>query len=973
MQLNTYFLLCIVTVFTIAAGESKFTWMKPDHFDEIDAQFRSVTAENCRTKNKEALVMRKDVVTQLPVYNQLLSRVWYKNRTSLIHLHNMALNRAFFYSYILQKMNTSESFSKQPGWMYMYFSATADVNANPNFINASAFYFDVNCHYPNWYTTVPFNKTIPLFGPKVYRWDDTRDQDNYLREPTRQVVQAVDYGAGQFMNYTSPKFKMNPWYPSWLPDITGGMDSLTKYTYYVGIKMSNVTGKFETKTFQHFSFFGPSSPGAHETDPRNLPVQFTPPYFDCGGANKWVVSAVSPVIDFMPRYSNFTHMRRPRVVGVSVMDTHFKELDFNACGVSDGNPGPSYLAGVHRCRKTTGCKHKPGYGFKRGGYVCHCVPGWGYPWYVEFPYQGDHVEKATVDEYKNGFTCRQVLFRQVLPVVDHMPGISIEGGDILTSSGGVVITDANKQKSKRSAERNESAAVTEKIDVYTDTSGRETNRTGHRDYVVETINGHTLDRIVALADTIRELREKNELEKTFKLKGLSTTYDLSPPRDDYVMNNKVDVNIEMEYQKDVAEHRRYRRSLVDDGSTRNYTLASEALRKHILELRERHQKRFQSGRAEAPSVRRQKRATVFDDQAFDRMMRIFRQKASVTSSNCHRLPNHQLQLPGDVTFGAKTQFETEGRTAVRLTQYLSLYLQNVMPDENYGNLRAGGILHVDQLYGEVLANVMGNFKIYTAGLFFDRYKFQNQDRSVRELFGPEAYRKQGSYFAVDRAGYSKSYVDEEWFLRAKAQYASNLSGLKLYKLRAYVRSDPNGTSSVRHEYFPLTYRAAPYEAGFWTRPYFRCDGNIDSWLIKYVSPFFGLDSLRTRLEFRGVATVEVPLNLLEINQCPMPYSVPNAFKNTARCDYFSTNCAPLAGFPFQRGSYRCNCRLGFDYWHLDGKFWIEGALLELEYEKKKAGIFSRFDLLNCRVSSAEDITPTVFLLYLTVVVSLVTT
>ena len=43
-----------------------------------------------------------------------------------------------------------------------------------------------------------------------------------------------------------------------------------------------------------------------------------------------------------------------------------------------------------------------------------------------------------------------------------------------------------------------------------------------------------------------------------------------------------------------------------------------------------------------------------------------------------------------------------------------------METENFGNLRGGGRLHVDQMFGEVIANVMGNFRIYSAGLYFDR-------------------------------------------------------------------------------------------------------------------------------------------------------------------------------------------------------------------------------------------------------------
>ena len=61
------------------------------------------------------------------------------------------------------------------------------------------------------FTTVPFNQTLPLFGPKVYRHDDYSDQINYLREPTRTTTVGMDAGAGRFMNYTRKEFKMNPW------------------------------------------------------------------------------------------------------------------------------------------------------------------------------------------------------------------------------------------------------------------------------------------------------------------------------------------------------------------------------------------------------------------------------------------------------------------------------------------------------------------------------------------------------------------------------------------------------------------------------------------------------------------------------------------------------------------------------------------------------------------------------------------
>ena len=142
--------LLILWMGRLSHSDTPFSWLSYDQFDEVNDHISSINGDNCFSKSKADLILRPDMVSQLPVYNRLLSQIWYRNRTSLIHLHNTALNRAFFYSYILQKMNESSSFYIQPNWLYMYMSATADVNANPYGINGSAVFFDTNCHYPNW-------------------------------------------------------------------------------------------------------------------------------------------------------------------------------------------------------------------------------------------------------------------------------------------------------------------------------------------------------------------------------------------------------------------------------------------------------------------------------------------------------------------------------------------------------------------------------------------------------------------------------------------------------------------------------------------------------------------------------------------------------------------------------------------------------------------------------------------------------
>jgi hypothetical protein len=107
-------------------------------------------------------------------------------------------------------------------------------------------------------------------------------------------------------------YKMNPWYQFWLPDLEGQQDQSNKFTYGVGIKYSNVTGQFVNDEFKIYNFFGPNNPAQTEKDISKMPVRFTAPYFDCGKSNTWKVSAVAPIIDFFPRYSNYTHMRRQR-------------------------------------------------------------------------------------------------------------------------------------------------------------------------------------------------------------------------------------------------------------------------------------------------------------------------------------------------------------------------------------------------------------------------------------------------------------------------------------------------------------------------------------------------------------------------------------------------------------------------------------------------------------------------------------
>ena len=59
----------------------------------------------------------------------------------------------------------------------------------------------------------------------------------------------------------------------------------------------------------------------------------------------------------------------------------------------------------------------------------------------------------------------------------------------------------------------------------------------------------------------------------------------------------------------------------------------------------------------------------------------------------------------------------------------------------------------------------------------------------------------------------------------------------------------------------------------------------------------------------GVSVVSVNLNLEDVNQCSRDPS--NLFANTHKCHPDTTDCLPVTGRGFRRGSYVCKCKSGY--------------------------------------------------------------
>ena len=384
-------------------------WDERDAFDEILQKFYEVNEDNCAIKHVGDLKMPEDTVSHLPDIKEININPVFPNRTALLHLHNMALSRAFFFSYILQSRFNRPVINDtyDPGMMYYFLSTIADVSANPK-INASGVYFSPNMSYSPSYRGF-FNKTMPLFAPRTFRADDYNDPIHLERISTLNMFETKDLGAiptgKDSFNYTSNFYRINDWYKAWLPDNAHILQlHNTKTVYDVRIRYFN-------NTHATFSFHGPR--GADENPG---PVKFTRPYFDCGRSNTWKVAAVVPIVDIYPRHTQFRHIEYPVYTAVAVTEMDFERIDINQCPRGKGNEGPNRFADTAKCKKeTTECEPLEGYGFRRGGYQCRCRPSHRLPNNVRRPYLGEIIERATPKQFYTGFDCTKIGFIQRLP------------------------------------------------------------------------------------------------------------------------------------------------------------------------------------------------------------------------------------------------------------------------------------------------------------------------------------------------------------------------------------------------------------------------------------------------------------------------------------------------------------------------------------------------------------------------------
>lgn len=117
----------------------------------------------------------------------------------------------------------------------------------------------------------------------------------------------------------------------------------------------------------------------------------------------------------------------------------------------------------------------------------------------------------------------------------------------------------------------------------------------------------------------------------------------------------------------------------------------------------------------------------------------------VTKDNCYTMPRHNLLLAGDVAYGANKQFEPEARTALRLSHFLSNFLQ-VSSSLRSGVSGASSKRQDPEVHAPVFQGIAPAMYVLTSSDFARWKKIQRPKRSPQTNCG---VRTLGQMFAFD--------------------------------------------------------------------------------------------------------------------------------------------------------------------------------------------------------------------------------
>ncbi|CAH1779230.1 unnamed protein product [Owenia fusiformis] len=235
-------------------------------------------------------------------------------------------------------------------------------------------------------------------------------------------------------------------------------------------------------------------------------------------------------------------------------------------------------------------------------------------------------------------------------------------------------------------------------------------------------------------------------------------------------------------------------------------------------------------------------------------------------------------------------------------------------------------------YTQVRSLVEENPDIFAAGNCYDYKEFKNYD-----LFCPYAHRyvDEPDKIVVKDLSIGYYYVSNgteyEWFskIREKANMKVQNGDYEMNDGYEIIRRDQTSAYDKRN----VSHIKSVYEDGTWSKPYFDCGGG-NIWMITYTLPFFGYDPDNGTYHFKGTSGIDIDLQKVDIDQCPGDRNT-NVFADSAKCKKKTTQCVPILGQGFSRGSYQCVCKDGFYFPDTSSvQQYFNGTEIEAQYDKK---------------------------------------
>ncbi|KAJ9587683.1 hypothetical protein L9F63_018883, partial [Diploptera punctata] len=231
------------------------------------------------------------------------------------------------------------------------------------------------------------------------------------------------------------------------------------------------------------------------------------------------------------------------------------------------------------------------------------------------------------------------------------------------------------------------------------------------------------------------------------------------------------------------------------------------------------------------------------------------------------------------------------------------------------------------LHASVFSMVEFDEDIFAAGNCYDQYQYKDY-----WLFCPYAYRLPEGPILVKDLAVEYKYLSNtsEWFYIAR-KHAENVIRNYSQFSRGYNTYTYNDTTHTERQ--PDEILSVKYEDGKWSKPYYDCGGG-NIWMLTYTVPFFGFQN--DSYFFKGTSGIDIDLRRVDIDQCPLPAGSNqlNIFASSDKCKKRTTQCVPIPGLGFRRGSYKCVCRRGFYFPDVKAQHrYYNGTVLEEEYEK----------------------------------------